>query len=434
MATEQIRSAVRPAGIVPGLARVFHHLFSLETLLVLFLFAAHLKILLPSPPIPETVFYGVLSIGVGLVVIYRRGIYVRGFPIVIAGLLFTGWMAMSFGWTPAQETARGSLFFILAVNLWALFAATCIVAGSRERVLRLLFMIVLIAALLGIIGTYIQLVHGSFRFYRGAAGDWSDRVYLYWGNIVAIGAAIAIGMLAYVRRNGLVLLLAAAAAGFGFFFVIVSGARGATLGIMLAGFVVFLVNPPRVSNGRLELPKTQLIAFILLAALLGYVGYLLAAGHSTATVSRLLNLFDQADDPLMRQRSNRFDYFAGAWRAWLDAPVFGQGLQGFRVFFCGFEAEGCYPHNAFLQVMADFGAIGLVLFVAMLWAGLRRLGPGALRTDPLRVILLMGCVPVFFTAMVAGDLTLNHRLFFFLGLLAMSPPPPEEPDGSAEID
>lgn len=37
----------------------------------------------------------------------------------------------------------------------------------------------------------------------------------------------------------------------------------------------------------------------------------------------------------------------------------------------------------------------------------------------------MAFVPVFFSSMVAGDLTMNHRLLFFLGLFAMPPPAAE---------
>jgi len=421
LATKRVESATWTTGIGRGLGWALSQLCSLETLLVLFLFAAHLKILLPSTPMPETVFYGMASIGVGLWIVFQQGIYIRGLPIVVAGLLFSGWMFMSYGWSPAAGLARESLPFIFGVNLWALVVAACIVASSRERVMRLLVMIVLVAAVLGFIGTYIHVVHGSFRFYRGESEFWGPRVYLYWGNIVAIGAAIALGMVIYGRQHSLLRILAVATAGFGFFFVMASGARGAALGIMLAGLLVLLLNPPRIASGRIELPKAQLLAFAALAALLGYVGYLLATGQSTATIDRLLELFEEAKDPLLRNRANRFDYFMGAWRAWLDSPIFGQGLQGFRIFFCGYEAEGCYPHNAFLQVMADFGAVGLALFVALLWVALRHVGPRALRDDPLRTILFMAFVPIFFSSMVAGDLTVNHRLFFFLGLLAMRP-------------
>lgn len=428
MATERAYPPARPLGISQRLSWLTYHLFSLETLLVLFLFGAHLKILLPSPPVPETVFYGAASLAVGAWIILHRGVYVQSIPIIFAGLLFSGWMFLSYGWTPSRIVARESLPFILVINLWALIAAACIVSSSRERVIRLTIMIVLVAAVLGIISTYIQLVHGSFRFYRGASEDWNPRVYLYWGNIVAIGAAIALGMMVYSRQNNLLRLVAAVTVGCGFFFVMASGARGATLGIILAGLVVLVINSPRVSSGRIDLPRAQILGFLSLAVLLGYVSYLLATGQSTATISRLLNLFDQAADPMLRSRSNRFDYFAGAWRAWLDSPVIGQGLQGFRIFFCGLEAEGCYPHNAFLQVMADFGAVGLVLFVAMLWMGLRHARPSALGADPLRAIVFMAFVPVFFSAMVSGDITQNHRLFFFLGLLVMSSSPKERDD------
>ena len=405
-----------------------YHLLSLETLLVLFLYGRYLKNIMPGTPVAETLFYGGLSVAVGFWIILREGIYRRGIPIVAAGLAFSGWMFAAYGWSPSSYLARESLTFIMGINLWALFAAACIVAGSRERVMRLLLLIVLVTAIIAFTGAYIEIVHGSFRFYRGAAGNWEPRTYLIWGSIVSTGAAIAMAIAVHSRFGSLKQLAATTILCASFFFVMTSGARGASLAIITAALLALFIDRPRVNEGRIEIPKTQIVIVAIVVLLAGYVTYLLVSGQPTSTLGRFLRLFDQADDPLLRRGANRFDYFAGAYRAWLDAPLLGQGLYGFATFFCRFEQPGCYPHNAFLHVLADFGLIGLVLFLTFIIAGMRHLGLARLRQDPLMFTLAMAFTTVLFHVMVASDTATYYPLFFFIGLLALRPPPDLDED------
>lgn len=438
MAVDQISRTGQPLGLAAGTRWLLHHLLSLELLLVLFLHARHLKLILPATPVPETLFYGALSVAVGLWIILHDGIYRRGIPILIGGLLFTGWMVIAYGWTPEGKLARANLVFILGVNLWALFIAACVVAGSRERMIRFLLLLVLVTAVLSAIGAYIYAVHGTFRFYRGESELWEGRVYLNWGNIVATGAAIAMALAVHTRFGSVKQLMAATILGISFFFVMISGARGATLAILLAGLFALFVEKPNIRDGRIEVAKTQIVLLLVVAVLIGYVAYLLAVGQSPSTLNRFLALFDQAEDPLLRRGANRFDYFAGAYRAWLAAPLFGQGLYGFSYVFCGPAAFGCYPHNAILHVLADFGLIGLLLFLVFVASGVRHLGFARLRDDPLMFTLAMAFVTVIVNVMVASDTATNYRLFFFIGLLALRPPPDEldepEENEAAEQD
>ena len=421
LAIDQV-SPSRPTVGLGWLSWAAYHLLSLETLLVLFLYGRYLKNIMPATPVTETVFYGALSVAVGVWIILRHGIYLRGLPIVVAGLVFTGWMVASYGWSPSRTLARESLVFVLGINLWALFAAACIVAGSRERVMRLLLLIVLVTAAIAFTGAYIEIVHGSFRFYRGAAENWDPRTYLIWGSIVSTGAAIAMAIAVHSRFGSLKQLVAATILCVSFFFVMTSGARGASLAIVTAALLAFFVHRPRIHDGRIEIPKTQIVVVAIVALLVAYVAYLLTTGQTTSTLGRFLRLFNESDDPLLRRGANRFDYFSGAYRAWLDSPLLGQGLYGFAIFFCGYEQPGCYPHNAVLHILADFGLVGLVLFLFFIMSGVRYLNLSRLLGDPLMFTLTMAFATVFFHVMVASDTTTYYPLFFFLGLLALRPP------------
>lgn len=422
MAASQIRSKPRALFGLSWIGWAVYHLFSLETVLVLFLYAAHLKALLPSPPLPETVFYGLISIVIGCWIIFREGIYRGGIPIVVAGLVFTGWVLLSYGWTSSVTLARENLPFILGVNIWALFVGACVVAGSRERVIRLLLLMVVLGAILAGIGSYIYLIHGDFRFYRGPYGEWHHRTYLAWSNTITTGTAVALALTLYTRIGSPRQFVAGAILACCMFFLMISAARGALLGALLAGVLALLLNTPRIRDGRIEMPRTQILAVLLVVGLLGYIGYLVGTGQATGTVARFMRLFDQVDNQLLRTGANRFDYFVGAYRAWLEAPLIGQGLNGFAIYFCGYDAPGCHPHNIILQTLADYGLFGFILFGIFVWTGVRRFRLSALQSDPLLMTLMMAFVTLVMYSMVAIDLPTTHRLFFFLGLLALRPP------------
>jgi O-antigen ligase len=412
-----------------GVRWLSYHLLSLETFLVFFLYASHLKALLPSTPLPETVFYGGMTVVIGGWIMLREGIYRGGIPIVIAGFVLSGWMFISYSWSPSIALARESLPFIIGINLWALFVAACVVAGSRERVIRFLLLLMLLAAVLGAIGSYINLVHGDFRFYRGAYGDWHHRTYLAWGNITMTGAAVALALALNTRLGSVKQLAAMATFLCCLYFLMINGARGGLLGMLLAGIVAFAATPPQIRDGRVVLARAQLLALVLAIAIVLYFSYLITTGETTTTLNRFLKLLDQAEDPLLRIGANRFDYFAGAYRAWLDSPFIGQGLNGFSIFFCGLDQEGCHPHNIFLQILADQGLIGGILLVVFIGLGLKIFNFAELRNDALQRTVLMAFATILVYVMVAADLSTAHRFFFFVGLLAMRSPHNETDKG-----
>lgn len=399
-----------------------YHLLSFETFFLLFFYGTHIRQILPPIPGNEAFVFGVITIAIGGWIIIRDGLYLRGMPILLTGLAFTGWMILSIGWTPSRILARESLSYLLTINLWALFAGACIIAASRERALRLFIMIMLLALLLAVIGIYIEFTYGSFRYYtyRGGAEIWAP-TYIHWGNIVANGGVVALAIVIYSRLGRLKQLLSLTILGVCVYFLLIAGGRGPLLAIFLAGFVAMLLQLPRISAGKFELPQTQLVALLIMTVGIAYVSYLFVTDQTTGTLSRFLTLFEQADDPLLRRGANRFDYFIGAYHAWLTAPLSGLGLHGFAISFCHKEDPGCHAHNAILQTLADFGIIGLVFFAVFVWSGLRLLTFPRLRTDPLFMVLLMIFITFVVQVMVSGDITTNYRFFFVVGLLALRP-------------
>ncbi len=435
MAAKFLSRPAHPLGSLRRVQWLAHHLLSFEAVFMLFLYGNQIRPILPPIPGNEAMLFGFVTMAIGGWIIFRDGLYLRGMPIVLTGLLLIGWMALSVGWTPSRVFARENLNFLLTVDLWALFAGACIVAASRERVARLFVMIMALTVLLAVIGIYIEVVHGSFRFYhyRGGEGDWANPLYIAWGYIVSNGAVVSLALAIFSRIGSpkqLVAVLCLAV--FGYFLLIASG-RGPLLGLLLAGLLAAVIQAPRIGRGRVEVPQTQIVALGLLALAMGYIGYLYATGQTTGAIHRFLGLLEQADDPLLRASANRFDYFAFAYQLWLEAPLFGQGLSSFAIIYgAGRESPGAYPHNAILQILAEFGIVGLVLFVIFIGAGLRHYSLARLRRDPLSLLLVMLFVAFFAQTMVMGDFTKSYRFFFIVGLLAMRPLAAENDDDDEE--
>lgn len=411
-------------------------LVSFEAFFLLFLYGIHIRQILPPIPGNEAFVFGAVTMVMGGWIIIRDGLYLRGVPILLAGLGFTGWMILSIGWTPSRIIVWENVRFILTANLWALFAGACIIAASRERVIRLLVMILLLAVLLAVIGIYIEVVYGSFRFYgyHGGQGAWAlPDVYITWGYIVSSGAAMAFALAIFSRFGSLKQLAAFAVFGLCVYFLLVNGARGPLLGTIAAALLASIIHLPRIGDKRIELAHAQLLGLGVVAFGIVYVGYLVATDQPIYTLNRFLTLFEQADDPLLRRGANRFDQFAGAYRLWLDAPVFGHGLAGFYYRFgSGVEIPGNHPHNVILQILVEFGIIGLLFFALFVASGLRHFGLRRLQADPLALAVLMVFTTILAHAMVAGDIAQAYRFFFVIGLLALRPPAEEDDEEEEE--
>ena len=87
--------------------------------------------------------------------------------------------------------------------------------------------------------------------------------------------------------------------------------------------------------------------------------------------------------------ASRWLFWPAAVRFWLDAPSIGNGFASFSfMFHNGLRSSGAHPHNVVLQIAAELGSVGLVLFGVFVWSGVRHAGLRRLRDDPLMVCVL----------------------------------------------
>ena len=395
-------------------------LLSFEALFVMFLYSNEIKVLLPPLPIDETILFGAMTMMLGAWLLSRSGLYLPGLVIVGTAFLFVAWALISYGWTPSKLLIKQRLAYLVIFNMWCVIGGALIIASNRARALRFLCLALLMSLFVALAGLRIYLIYGNFR----SLDMWDElgfsRTYLNWGYTVADGAAVAMVIGLYsrfmsVKQLALLGCFMVCAA-----FLLVGGARGPLLGIGMAGLVVISVRIPRVGPGRFEVSVGQLAGITIGVAAAGLIAAMIMTGNMTTTLSRFMTIAEQAEGERAVEGASRWEFWPAAVRFWLDAPLIGNGFASFSsMFHKGLELRGAHPHNVVLQIAAELGLVGLVLFGVFVWSGLRHASLRRLRDDPLMVCVLAYFITAIQGAMFAKELTGGRKMFFAVALFAI---------------
>lgn len=387
-------------------------LFSFEAAFLLFLFAAVYK---SDPrfawfPGDMTLAFFGLSVIAAFAPLLRGGLfYVPGIKAVFAGGILVLWIAASQLWTPSEIYAQEKTTLIVTVNLWCLVATAMIISSSRTRVWRFL-------GLLLVFGAFASI---DQAFAAATAPDigWMMDRYLTVGRLSGLAALVAFVLWLHsppLSTAGLFFLSTFAVCGY---VLLVGGGRGPSAAVAIAMLI-----PPLLS---LRLPRAQLVinrsilsSLGLIAALSVAIAYLVISGDDSV---RTLRKFDLLMNQGGKSALDRFDFWRHALAYWAERPLVGHGVGAFPMLYYGEDVRR-YPHNLILEVLSEFGLIGLGLFASLVLMLVRRVSLRRLREDPLLMCATMLCTNAFVNAMSSGDIADNRNLFAMLGLLALARP------------
>lgn len=389
------------------------HFFSFETILVLFLFAGSFKsasFIQSAVPVDLTLFFFLLSIFTGLVILFKKNWIVKmdSFYMMTVFILLTAYSIASVMWSPSEDYAREKALYMATTVLWSVAASALIISEDERRVRR--FIVLLI-----IMGSWQSLQ--SLKAYLGSSEEGFITImgasYLGTGQIIGLGAIAVLSALllsnqrVLLRFPALVLYIAMVLALF------ILGGRGPLLGTFLA-MLFALAYAVKVDGYKLFIRKYAFFILLLAASALIFIWYLIITGHETQTVARLLMLVEGSDTS---SAGIRAEYYGRSVEFWKQAPLFGHGLGSWPVLYDGTDQRN-YPHNMFLEVLAELGIIGFSLLCLLLALGMKNL----LRSQAIRenqpsmgVALLFVCS--FFNILVSGDLPDNRTFFCLLGLM-----------------
>ncbi len=395
-------------------------LLSFEAIFALYLYSNALKFIVPLPlPVDETVVFAGLGALVGTFIVLRRGIYQPALSLLALMLLFLGWVLVTWGWSPSRTLAKSYITGYFSLDLFALIAAGFVIAPSRERIVRFFLWVAFLAVVVAAYGSVMYMTYGSLRYYAGLGLD--GRPYLLWSYATAYGATVLFAIAIFSRFLSVKQLLSGGFLALCVGFLLVSGSRGALLGFGLASLTLLLGSGRLWQGRRLQVTTPQIVATLVLVVAAGYVGWMIVEGSTTGSIGRFVKLFRQIEDEAVILSANRFSYFDFALEAWLKAPLFGNGVGSFSILYRGAEIPGTYPHNIFLEILAEYGLVGLALFLLLPGHVFGRVRRSGILRDPVMLTLIAMFVVQFTRAMVAGTVSSQVGLFATLALLTSAP-------------
>jgi O-antigen ligase len=408
----------------PGL-RLLGALFSFEALFIFFLISVNYK---ADPrfswfPIDLTVIFFVLGVTTGLAIIYREGIYPFGLTVVSLLTVFIVWALVTDLWTPSELYAQEKLFKLATLNLWSVIATAMIIANRRERVRRFLLLLLVLGTAASLDGIVQYATTDRFALSSG----FRLENYIAQSRFYSMGALVAFTAwldTSPFSKRGVALMAAFAASCFA---LLIASARAPMLA-MVAAVVLPLALGLRVTERRL-LASRALVAGFVLSIAMAAVLLQVAADYSDSlpTFQRFTAWF--GDDSMGRSASQRLEAWTGSWDLWLRQPFLGSGAGSWPIRYYGLDVAR-YPHNLILEVLVEFGVVGLLLLAVVAIVAARHTSVRHLREDPFLMCAAMLCISTFLHAMTSEDITGNRNLFAMFGLLAMRPYRRTAPVGS----
>jgi len=268
-----------------------------------------------------------------------------------------------------------------------------------------------------VIGTIMAI--GAILEYR-SSGQF---VTAFESNYIALARAGGFGLLTIVglllptESRPVVRISLWVIAALQFWAALVAGARGPVLALILS-FLLFFALSIR------SLPHLRIDRFALRFGVLVFPVFIAIAviGQEIfpTLVSRTRAALAMGDTSLLK----RFELYRAALALWAESPIWGHGTGQFSVAIAGYDTR-FYPHNIVLELGAETGIIGVLIFGIMVGVafseGMRRMYYGRNPNKTVVRYLLAASCFALLNAMVSGDINDNRVLFTTLGLLALTP-------------
>jgi O-antigen ligase len=330
----------------------------------------------------------------------RRRISLPVDAALLSQVAFTVVLLAGVGYTSGSTSnAADKAWWFLRLNVF-LFASTALFAGDARSQRRILAGYTA-GAVLWSVGVYL---FGSYTYGRlGFEGLGGPIVY---GRACGIVATLMAAWL--LARPAVSTALVAVPVGlFALLGSVLSGTRGALLAFLVALLAVVLAS---LWRGR---ARSQLFpgCFIVVGAVVVTVNLVHKAPAQLAT--RYADL-DQGMSG--ESAAGRIYLYSVAGRMFSESPILGEGTGAY-------PSALQYPHNIFLEVGAELGAVGLLALCCLLTVtctyALRVLHAAEYTHAQKSAMLLLVGGFVFFLveAQFSCNITMNRLIWFFCGLI-----------------
>lgn len=312
--------------------------------------------------------------------------------------LFISYMAVSALWSPSSEYATTKLTEILTtgVPLFLLFSF----GFFRPESGKYFYYSVIVLAAVTLFHLY-QVLSTEPMMLEERMGS-----YQFIGLSFGFYAATMLAGLVLHRNHLLILLVSSTVFVFCCGILVLLGGRSGVLVLLVTTGSLMIVLLRPVKPDLIVFDRRRVMLLLILAAVsMGLAGTVYLMETPPLTIFRIL--WDGPEDILAG--GSRAVFIQQAFQVWNDNPFFGTGTGGFPMAAGHGDVGGHYPHNTFMELLAEQGLIGTILYLALLVLALRHFWRWAGEIEDLNFllpfVLFIGASAASF---VTGDLSSNY--------------------------
>lgn len=343
---------------------------------------------------------------------------------LVLGLVYFGFRA---GFSPVVDFGRSDLVLVMSFAVCLVVAATCL--SSRGALKWFLFVLLAVFGAHFSVGMYQQIVDPAFAILRPPRIDQAGVSGLFWhrnylGGMLEMMLPLAAGILLSVRGRGwqagagLVLVL-------GLILLVLTMSRGSIVSSM-AGLVA--VGWLFVAGKSAKWTPNKRMAGLALA-----IGLALAMGMTAIQVTKRVSeqRGQQEEAEQILGLGARLDFAGMAFDQWQEAPFIGTGSRSFSYKAVenwnapGWLGDPFMTHNDYMQTLAEYGLVGILLVgvfgVIMLARGVLMARAPDVGDDPDGLVrgVTFGVVGALVAAMLHSTFDFSLHILPNLMLLAL---------------
>jgi O-antigen ligase len=399
------------------MSRIFQAIsgiFSFETLFILYVFAGQYKKeemfsqLNSLPDLTSLLFVASVAVGVFIFIVKKMEIKRESCYLSLIFLLFICYAGFSLSWSNSSEYGLTKTMYLGCQNFWNLIAAAFIIAPDEKRLRRFMFGIFLFSLIyVGMSITF--LIDASTKGPIAFEGTNYDGIAL----VICTGIMVIMFYIIDPLQNKLAKITNLILCCIYFTILLFVGDRGYFIATVLAVFLLLFLHPTNPISSKNNTGISKGYFLLLIMFWLAIIIIIPLSGREPVTLSRLVLL----SAPSKHGSSlNRLIYYKDAFIMWSQHPIWGCGIGSFPIRE-GWGDMRLYPHNFILEILAELGLVGLLIFGFFLFYAVKMLLKNLFINYPLSLFVLLLFVVNFIDLFIGGDISDHRLLMVSLGLM-----------------
>lgn len=331
-------------------------------------------------------------------------------------ILFSAFMVFSILYTPSFKYGSFKAFSFLFFN-WSMFLFPTWIIHEEKYGWRTIYLLIALAVAVSLY-TFVNLIQGLLTHtllfsYRASFLEVNPISFAGWvgvTNILLISIMPKIQQRRWRIFATLSIIIMTIA-------ILVTNSRGPLASFILTILLILLIKFKKI-------PKHKIFLLITTLGLLIVIIINLMPPQLTSRYTEVIEQEQSSQSVAFYTVNTRLTFWLTSLRTATDSLknlFFGVGSGGFSNALYGLDIR-FYPHNIFMEVLCEFGLVGIILLVWHLIVIFKK----SIRTYVSRLsyeqktlifAFLMAAIFYLVAAQFSGDLNDNRRLWFFLGTL-----------------